>query len=542
MPPRNKSVYEVKSKHLGTWIVVIDSIKPPERMDEEFGYQRPNDFILAGSRIVQLYNEFYPAKDEVSWLNPLKATSKRSLAKTPKATLLDNQVSQHFNFDNRKRAGVAKRIATKSKKGPGDNMKGIPIEFRKGIDIDMTLVSQPPDVEDIHHMDWGIHMDTEGGEGVLAYVIDSGFDLSHEEFADSKAARFLGESSENWIYAGPMPDDGKDDTAKPFGDPFILGEQHQPHGTAVASKISAGTIGIAPTAELVVVKLLSGRSSYSEISQIDSLLKIYDHMWGRIKDKSGSEIEGAVIVQGWAWSFGSVEPWREVWRQAILGLITEVLQSLEKTYPNAYFFASSGDGGRDDPIKTQPAAHILDNHKAFENSAVVGGVSAEAAEYIYHEHPEISIYAPADQITIPRGSMSVGDLEPAEYDHASGTAYATSIAAGLCAVFITRGWDKPLKRMKELAWQRMEDGPKVIWSGIRQSDWASDDEDSDDEEDTTSGGAEDGNDNSKKRPAPDEVEDIDDREKQRHRDDGPDDRDMDLSDFFSFPQDDIYHQ
>ena len=88
-----------------------------------------------------------------------------------------------------------------------------------------------------------------GGEGVAAFILDTGIRVSHQEFTPSGRAY----TSSGWDYIG----DGQN------------GNDCDGHGTHVGGTVAGNTVGVAPGANLVGVRILScgGSGSYSGIIQ-----------------------------------------------------------------------------------------------------------------------------------------------------------------------------------------------------------------------------------------------------------------------------------
>lgn len=89
--------------------------------------------------------------------------------------------------------------------------------------------------------------DSEGGEGVTAYVIDTGINVDHVEF----------EGRARWGKTMPKNDVDKDGNG---------------HGTHCAGTIASRKYGVAKKAEVVAVKVLGSNGSGSMSDVVDGVL------------------------------------------------------------------------------------------------------------------------------------------------------------------------------------------------------------------------------------------------------------------------------
>ncbi|KAK6334466.1 hypothetical protein TWF730_003680 [Orbilia blumenaviensis] len=422
----------------------------------------------------------------------------------------------HLKSNNRKRATDGDE--NEPQPDPGDNLSKNQLEFRHLPSPELVLLAYPPQLEDPYSPNTRakkIYLDAKGGKGVTVYIVESGLRVDHHVFKHlTRGNNPWIQNPENWIYTGVMPDDSKDDSLTPA----VGFSGSYEHGTAVAAKIIGKEIGIAPRAHPVIVKLLDGRGRYTEISQVDALLKIYDHIWER--RSRGENIDKTILVQALFWNMSGKT---DAWSEAFLNVVSEILKVFETEFPKAIFFTPAGDN--EDHVRVQPARHILDNPGKFKNVEVVGGVSSQLGVHLFSEHPGIQLYSPATMVQIPyiwtmpgsdrESAVTMGESNMASaFAFAEGTEFATGIAAGVCALLMGRGWDDPLKRMKELAYKRRTEHVKVIWTGISRwpdaedadqhmsdADYADDEgggDDDDDDDDDEFG------DNSRKRPLPDD--------------------------------------
>jgi cerevisin len=98
--------------------------------------------------------------------------------------------------------------------------------------------------------------DTDGGEGVTAYVIDTGINIDHVEF----------EGRARWGKTMPKNDVDKDGNG---------------HGTHCAGTIASRKYGVAKKAQLVAVKVLGSNGSGSMSDVVDGVLYVLFCLSGR---------------------------------------------------------------------------------------------------------------------------------------------------------------------------------------------------------------------------------------------------------------------
>ncbi|KAK6361583.1 hypothetical protein TWF730_005303 [Orbilia blumenaviensis] len=325
-----------------------------------------------------------------------------------------------------------------------------------------------------------LYIDYWAGAGSVAYVIDTGLDFEHDEVGHLTSEFMLHpESSRKWIFTGPLPGDERSDGSRHFfsevhGIDTELHAHGRIHGTQMVSKLASPFIGFSRWSNVVVVKIQSGRNSVTPLNDLESLLKIYDNFEYRMDQEQYDRIKGAVIVHTRSFLFRR----HDAFERAYLYLLQEILEFLGGK--NVYFFTATEGGTPDQEIKRHPAALILAGQRvssrAFTKATVVGGISQRTKLNVFQTDPNIKIYAPATKIWAPvicdplsahRFDAETG-LE-ATLRKFSGPSYATAHAASMCALFMSRGWQNPLERMEELAYNRTENGPKVIWNGIKRA-------------------------------------------------------------------------
>lgn len=92
---------------------------------------------------------------------------------------------------------------------------------------------------------------------------------------------------QDWIYPGAFPPIKKTDV--------LLEENDTVHGTSIIGRIAGRVSGIAPEAEIVVVRTTSvPEGGYGYVDYLDALIKIYDHIKTYNSESSGIVINFAV--------------------------------------------------------------------------------------------------------------------------------------------------------------------------------------------------------------------------------------------------------
>ncbi|KAK6538962.1 hypothetical protein TWF694_010510 [Orbilia ellipsospora] len=269
-----------------------------------------------------------------------------------------------------------------------------------------------------------------------------------------------------------MPNDEKSDDDLPVGE-YNPDDEENPifsHGTSVAGKLLGNKFGVAPWADLVAVKKQDGRFLFTIFNDIDFLLKIYDHLL-RSRNKY-SDIKGAVIV--YAYGFEVNFPHNRFFLQAYEDLYIEILQKLGEK--GAYFLIPTGNESPSTKIAHYPQILISENlsgrrgGKRLTNTMLVGGIDTRTGENLYQLNPEVKIFAPADEVSVPIGSSQYRGSE-GNVGAVSGTSYAAPLVAGLLATFMGLGEMDPVLKVESLAYPRINGGPPVLWNGITRSMW-----------------------------------------------------------------------
>ncbi|KAK6363081.1 hypothetical protein TWF730_000526 [Orbilia blumenaviensis] len=356
----------------------------------------------------------------------------------------------------------------------------------KTIQKDRLMISQAPGVS-LEDMPGYEFIYEDAGEGVLAYVIDTGCNPSDESFLHHKY-QLLDIDSTSWIYSGPLPSDEKSDDDFPNA----LGKGNIPeyladgnlwgyHGTATASKLVGWGYGHAPSVDLHIVKVHTGRNYlFPEWAFLDPLLKIYDNIIAKLEDDVNRDIKGAVISASISILLTSETRKGSSWNTLCIDMLLELLQKFEIIDPKVYFITPTGNKDTGEPIITEPVASILEakvkNERSFAQCIVVGGVELDGST-IYQDHPYVDFYAPANHIPLPLPPLDpnpeYADIFASRLIPGTGTSLAAPTVAGLLASLIGIGIKDPVSQLKKWAYPRIEGGHDVVWNGVTKEMWGS---------------------------------------------------------------------
>ncbi|EPS38737.1 hypothetical protein H072_7535 [Dactylellina haptotyla CBS 200.50] len=293
------------------------------------------------------------------------------------------------------------------------------------------------------------------GEGVVVYVLDTGFNPSHDEFQDIIL--------QNWLATGYFPaDPGSDLTTSN-------------HGAAMVDKIMGNRHGIAQRAELVVASILDGAELIADPNVLEAFIKVYDH----IRSKNAGKpciVNCSIVISGF-----TNDP---TLQDAIFQLLKEILSELTGL-ENAIVVAAAGNLPEGTPITYYPAKFAYETSR--KNLLVVG-----AADSFYFRNMaqfDSSIpsffWAPAGNITYSTwpdmisehiySETSMSRMTSKEAD--GGTSVATATVSGMLAYYISQNLTSKTRmsdaigRLDSLAFQRLPGGVPIIHNGITPDDW-----------------------------------------------------------------------
>ncbi|KAF5610114.1 Allergen Pen n 13 [Fusarium subglutinans] len=258
----------------------------------------------------------------------------------------------------------------------------------------------------------GYTYDEKAGQGVTIYVLDEGFNLKHKEFTSSPGTK-------RWIFSKGAS--GEND---PDG-----------HGSCCASKALGSTVGVAPKANLVAVKLKL--TSWS-------LLKAWQAV---VLDVKQNKLQG-----------------KAVWFRDALETLLKNLEALD-----VVVVSSSGNFGTHIDVSTYPSL-FADRTPII----VTGAVDNEGKLARFSQGgPLVTTTAPG--VAVKCAAMSGTSAYQAGQE-STGTSFSTPAVAGLAAYFLSLDSLRPRLQVpgsvarnvkaliQEHHYARVSGGPKVAWN------------------------------------------------------------------------------
>ncbi|KAK6525796.1 hypothetical protein TWF281_010840 [Arthrobotrys megalospora] len=288
------------------------------------------------------------------------------------------------------------------------------------------------------------------GEGAVVYVLDSGFDPSHEDF-DLIRDRI---ASDSYIWPGPYPQ--KDNLYK---------RDVNYHGTKVIAKAVGRYGAFASRATLKVVSMnLESTHSALVPSIIDSFVRTYADI---VKNHRG---KGVVINASFGITIAGTTPkTKDEQRNKRLEWAENAMTHLIRELGNlgdVIITASAGNGAPKKKIDRVPA--LLSEKAGFQDFVIaVGGVDRSKFENMFQTSPSMKIWAIGD-------SHSPDGATKDQYEISYGTSYCSPQVAGLLAYFHGMGMTmkQAVRVLYEYAYLRLDlrtfkTGvlPKVIYNG-----------------------------------------------------------------------------
>ncbi|KAF5637945.1 hypothetical protein F52700_4648 [Fusarium sp. NRRL 52700] len=275
----------------------------------------------------------------------------------------------------------------------------------------------------------GYTYDEKAGQGVTIYVLDEGFNLKHKEFTSSPGTK-------RWIFSKGAS--GEND---PDG-----------HGSCCASKALGSTVGVAPKANLVAVKLQL--TSWS-------LLKAWQAV---VLDVQQNRLQGKAVVSNSKASVGWTVDRNEKWFRDALEILLKNLEALD-----VVVVSSSGNFGNHIDVSTYPSL-FADRTPII----VTGAVDNKGHLALFSQGgPLVTTTAPG--VAVKCAAMS-GTSAYQAGEGSTGTSFSTPAVAGLAAYFLSLDSLRPrlqvpgsvAKNVKALIqehhYARVSGGPKVAWN------------------------------------------------------------------------------
>ncbi|KAF3908770.1 hypothetical protein ABW21_db0203444 [Orbilia brochopaga] len=317
--------------------------------------------------------------------------------------------------------------------------------------LDLSVISQPPDVslDEINDREQPYHHYKDSGQGQVVYVLDSGMDLSHPEFADLPV-------EPEWLWVGHFHADK---------------EPLHSHGTSVISKIVGKWTGVARNAQVVVVNLVDGSGDASQNLGIDALSRVYDHI------KKENSAKNCIINLSWQWY---LKRWQKF--AVDMARIEEKLLMAMLDLGNVIVVAAAGNR----ELKRGDLPAYLATKADWKKFVVAGGYNPYSGQQLHGRAPFIRVSAPSELVmaaTTPLESERLYrdgkiDLEQRAWQlcFVDGTSFATPMVAGQIAAWLGAGIytiDNVVENMYRLAYSRVDDGPPALWNGITKDKWPS---------------------------------------------------------------------
>ncbi|KAK6509754.1 hypothetical protein TWF481_004484 [Arthrobotrys musiformis] len=448
LPPKHYSVYDVASRYLGTWAIIVDRAPGREAYHKLKGIVQKYKKIIRAAQCdhgpqIHIFGPFISDDyDESTFFHP----------ETPPPTLRRRSDIQNFASKSRRNLTAEKLLEPRASSDeiyPG-------VLAQSWARPELVMISQPEGVS-LEEMEGTYYSYPNAGDGVLTYVIDSGCDFTLPEFAH------IDVPSVDWLFSGPLPSDERSDDDEPSnpqayghylaGSDLTLGH----HGTLVAGQIVGNTMGVASSASLVVVKLQTGRNVAHTLIEIESLLKVYDHMYEE-RQKRGDSWLGFVVV--YPHSDDRLRLYPESFANALINLYVELVKAISGH--NGHIIVPAGNEDPDVPIPGSgfpTAMKARAGVRSDPHFIVVGGIDTGTGLNAFQTADYVNFYGPGTNLRT---------VLPTE-ETVQGTSLVVPMVAGLLATLLGQGVENPVEQMEKWAYPRAAGGPDVIWNGITKA-------------------------------------------------------------------------
>ncbi|KAG4271480.1 hypothetical protein FPRO04_10920 [Fusarium proliferatum] len=275
----------------------------------------------------------------------------------------------------------------------------------------------------------GYTYDEKAGQGVTIYVLDEGFNLRHKEFTSSPGRK-------RWIFSRGVS--GENDT--------------DGHGSCCASKALGSTVGVAPRADLVAVKLQL--TSWS-------MLKAWQAV---ILDVQQNRLQGKAVV---SYSKATIA-WRIDRGESYFGVVLlSLLKNLEAL--DVVVVSSSGNEGSNIDVHSYPSLF------ADRTPIIVTGAVDNEGKLAFFSQGGPLVTTTAPGVAVKCAAMS-GTSAYQAGEESTGTSFSTPAVAGLAAYFLSLDSLRPRLQVRgsvarnvkaliqEHHYERVKRGPKVAWN------------------------------------------------------------------------------
>jgi subtilisin family serine protease len=284
------------------------------------------------------------------------------------------------------------------------------------------------------------------GRGSVVYVIDTGVDASHQEFA--------GRHIDGIDILGPQKcGDGLDDATHPcpYHDEFLA---FATHGTAVASVIAGNTAGVAPDASLVSVRAFAMNANSGSEPFIRALDAILEHA-------QRASIRTAIVNMSGAITLATAnDPYREEFERKMRRMI-DGASGTRFLFVTVAGNAGVCSGNNDVFIYPGTAGQTIDG------LITVGGIARDGGVWSRSCYGRgVEILAPAERILTASisapdhylGTVMMGGVR----DAASGTSYATAYVSGIAARMLEENPDWTPADIERMIKAKAVDGVAVL--------------------------------------------------------------------------------
>ncbi|KAK1579387.1 subtilase [Colletotrichum navitas] len=295
--------------------------------------------------------------------------------------------------------------ATSPPLGPGPELASQGVFYDPGADASLKALSQPADYASYDPNDmYGYAYPTSSGKGITIYIIDTGANPTHEEYAGSPGLK-------RWMYVAKNTFQSDSDTKRG-------------HGSCVQSLVNGPRFGAAKGADIVIVKL---PDPFTTSDIITALYWVTD-------DIAKRSLEGKAVVTMSVYTVGvdiakskafGIQVLKDGWDATAESMRDQMELLIYLDVP--VVVASENDRQEYEHIDGFPAAFA----KELDIIAV-GAMKSNGARASYSQ-------GDIDEVTV----LAMGEVECARTDstwetrHTFGTSFAAPRVAGMIATWLS---------------------------------------------------------------------------------------------------------